>query len=184
MERCCGSSRLTSDCSSSTCTSNRFSRRPSQCGWTAASATDAGAGCLGDRGRRGRRVPDTTLYVDRSRNPVDLRHASAQDLLPPFRGSFPSDHPGPFGYRQSSARETRSSEFGSRPLFLVSRDVVSDHLRPTCFTGLRSETAGPKVFQALATEPTNGLFADNTTLQGFSTLSPACWSSKQELSSR
>jgi hypothetical protein len=76
-------------------------------------------------------------YVSESRNPVDLRHASAPDLLPVFRSVAASaivpvvaatDHP--------TLGKLEAVSAGSRPIYFVSRDLFSPFV--SLFSNLQS----------------------------------------------
>ncbi len=74
------------------------------------------------------------LYVDRSRDPIDLRHASAQDLLPAFRRHFASARaPVVSATDNPTLAKLEAASIGSRPLYLISRDIVGALVRRDSF---------------------------------------------------
>jgi hypothetical protein len=65
-------------------------------------------------------------YVSQSRNPIDLRHASAPDLLPAFRSlAVTSAAPVVAATDHPTLGKLEAVSAGSRPIYFVSRDLFS-----------------------------------------------------------
>jgi hypothetical protein len=68
-----------------------------------------------------------SVYVERSRNPIDLHNASDDDLLPAFRRAFENTQLPVVAVTENPVlAKLQAASIGKRPLYFVSRDVFRD----------------------------------------------------------